>query len=72
MQRLALLESIARDGYHPERGKTILGVRRGEEVWLRGGHHRAAALSVLGHERLPGVALFSPGTLRLLKRASVV
>jgi hypothetical protein len=71
-QRFELLESIRADGYRAERGKPVLGVWRGEDVVLLGGHHRAAALSVLGSEVLPAVAVFPRPVYRVLKRVGLV
>jgi hypothetical protein len=71
-QRFGLLEAIEKEGYRPELGKPVLGLRRGAEVMLLGGHHRAAALSVLGREVMPEVAVFPEPAFRALKRLSLV
>lgn len=53
----ALLNSIQRKGYLPERHEHIEGhfFRRGQEFrfFVRGGKHRAAVLAFLGHQRIP-------------------
>jgi hypothetical protein len=71
-QRFELLESIRDDGYRAERGKPVLGIWRGDDVVLLGGHHRAAALSVLGSDVLPAVAVFPRPVYRALKRVGML
>ena len=71
-QRMALFEGIRDHGYQPALGKPILGVRRNGCVYLIGGHHRAAALEVLGRRTLPAVSVFDPRALRTLKGLRVV
>lgn len=56
-QRFALLESIQRDGYDPTIER-VDGVHKHGQVYLTGGHHRAAALRALGEERFPGILVF--------------
>lgn len=57
-QRFALLDTIQTEGYHVERAERIDAVRVGGLVYLRGGHHRAAALKALKYNELPGVLVF--------------
>lgn len=57
-ERFALLEDVKRHGYELMRAERIDAVRKGGFVYLRGGHHRAAALRVLGFTELPGVLVF--------------
>jgi hypothetical protein len=71
-QRFELLSSIRRDGYDPGLGKPILAWRRGGDVVLTGGHHRAAALLALGREALPAVSVFERSTFRSLKRLALI
>ena len=71
-QRFALLESLRERGYDRALAPPILALRRGPECHLLGGHHRAAALRVLGQERLPGVSVFPPSAFRALKRTGIV
>lgn len=52
---LMLLDSIHREGYHWRRGKLIRLTRTPTGLMLGEGHHRAAALLVLGAPVLPGV-----------------
>ncbi len=60
-RRLILVDSIFSDGYRPELGDRVVGVRRGRGgVMLKGGHHRAATLKALGYQELPGVEVASP------------
>lgn len=58
VQRFALLESIQKCGYDIQRAERIDAVRKKGLVYLLGGHHRAAALLVLGERELPGVVVF--------------
>jgi hypothetical protein len=71
-QRFELLQAIRRDGYLPTRAKAVLAWRRGEDVVLTGGHHRAAALQVLDREALPAVSVFPAQAFRSLKRLGII
>jgi hypothetical protein len=71
-QRMSLFESIRDLGYWVERTPPIIGAVRGRDVYLTGGHHRAAALRVLGWTCLPRVSVFPSRFLRGLKRLRVV
>jgi hypothetical protein len=71
-QRMALFEAIRDLGYQLARAKPVLGVRKERNVYLTGGHHRAAALRVLGQGSLPQVSVFLPRALRTLKRLHFV
>lgn len=57
-QRFALLTRIVGEGYRVEKGDRIEAVRNGKYVYLKGGHHRAAALRALGEEDMPGLFVF--------------
>ncbi len=61
-QRLSLLESIQAEGYKDDT-EQIQGVRKKGNVYLCGGHHRAAILRALGQETLPNVLVFPHKTL---------
>lgn len=61
-QRFALLEKIRSEGFG-KGGEIIKGVKKGSNVYLLGGHHRAAILRALGHEILPNVLVFPNKTL---------
>jgi hypothetical protein len=71
-QRMALFEGIRDLGYQLGRPKPVLGVRRDRNVYLTGGHHRAAALTVLGQQSFPRVSVFPPRALRTLKSLHIV
>lgn len=71
-QRMALFEGIRELGYQVGRAKPVLGVRRDRNVYLTGGHHRAAALKVLGQPSFPRVSVFPPRALRTLKSLRIV
>lgn len=57
-ERLSLLEDIRAQGYAPEKTERIDAVRKDGLVYLRGGHHRVAALAALHFTELPGVLVF--------------
>lgn len=57
-QRFSFLTRIVGEGYRPEKGEKIEAVRKGKNVYLKDGHHRAAALMALGEETLPNVFVF--------------
>jgi hypothetical protein len=71
-QRMALFEAIRDLGYQLTRAKPVLGVRRDRHVYLTGGHHRAAALKVLGQASFPQISVFPPRALRTLKTLHIV
>lgn len=71
-QRLELLRSIQQHGYQFSRSTPVLGLRRGDAVYLTGGQHRAAALRALGRDTMPSLSLFRPAVLRALKRLKIV
>ncbi|MEK7567324.1 MAG: hypothetical protein AAB513_00175 [Patescibacteria group bacterium] len=57
-QRFKMLEDIQNQGYKVNETERIDAVRKNELIYLKGGHHRAAALSALGKTELPGVLVF--------------
>jgi hypothetical protein len=71
-QRMALFEGIRDLGYQVRLAKPVLGVGRDRNVYLTGGHHRAAALMVLGQPWFPRVSVFPPRALRMLKSLRIV
>ena len=72
-QRLELLTAIRNKGYDPKRADPVVGVvRPGGTIYLTGGHHRAAALSVIGGNVLPGVFVFSPMMRHVFKKLRLV
>jgi hypothetical protein len=71
-QRIELLVSIRDAGFLPAASTPILGIARRDGVYLTGGHHRAAALRVLGHATLPSVSVFDPSLHRALKALRIV
>ncbi len=71
-QRIELFVSIRDKGFLPAASTPILGIRRTGRVYLTGGHHRAAALRVLGHATFPRVSVFDPALLRALKALRIV
>lgn len=65
----SVLESIREAGFDPRRGSPILALGLGDLYYLRNGHHRAAALAVLGHSLLP---LTVVNELRFLQTSSLL
>jgi len=61
-QRFSLLEKIRDEGYR-DGTELIKGVKKNGDVYLVGGHHRAAILRALGYEILPNVLVFPSKTL---------
>lgn len=56
-QRFALVDSIKKKGYDAN-SERIEAVKKNGYVYLRGGHHRAAALRALDYDALPGILVF--------------
>ncbi|HUO50618.1 MAG TPA: hypothetical protein VMU25_03615 [Candidatus Paceibacterota bacterium] len=54
-ERFELLESIKQKGYTPSPRDLVKGIRRGNTIMLKHGHHRAAALLALGYSEMPSV-----------------
>ena len=71
-QRFGLLEAIRAHGYSPDGSSRIVGISRGREVFLTGGHHRAAALSVLGQTILPEVITLPALLFRLFQKVGAL
>jgi hypothetical protein len=71
-QRIELFVSIRDRGFLSAASTPILGIRRTRRVYLTGGHHRAAALRVLGHATFPSVSVFDPSLHRALKTLRIV
>jgi hypothetical protein len=71
-QRLELFASIRDRGFLSSASTPILGIRRPGEIRLTGGHHRAAALRVLGYATFPSVSVFQPSLHRALKALRIV
>lgn len=57
-ERFELLESVQRRGYVPSGADFIQGVRRKGRVYLKNGHHRAAALKLLGYTKVPSIVVY--------------
>jgi hypothetical protein len=67
-QRLSLVEAIRRDGYRPERAGRVLAVKGRGCVYMKGGHHRAAALKALGYDVFPGLVVLPRTLLWIVRR----
>ncbi|MFA4971007.1 MAG: hypothetical protein WC683_00235 [bacterium] len=57
MQRFALAECIAKEGYDSSGSDWIMGIERDGLVYLKNGHHRCAVLKALGFEVVNNVCL---------------
>ena len=66
--RFMLMESIMKEGYHPNRRDRIIGVKKNGSVFLKGGHHRTAILKALGYPNVPAVIVFPSNTLYLVMK----
>ena len=58
-RRIELIRSIMNKGYLVDLADPIYAVRKSNLYVLKGGHHRAAIMHVLGHNNLPGVMIYS-------------
>ena len=58
-KRIELIRSVINKGYSVELTDPIFAVRKGNRYVLKGGHHRAAIMHVIGHDSLPGVIIYS-------------
>ena len=58
-RRIELIRSIMNKGYLVDLADPIFAVRKSTLYVLKGGHHRAAIMHVLGHNNLPGVMIYS-------------
>ena len=66
--RFMLMESIMKEGYHPNRRDRIIGVKKNGSVFLKGGHHRTAILKTLGYPKVPDVIVYPNDTLYLIMK----
>ena len=57
-QRFQMLESIACEGFIPNQKSLVCGVKRGDSIYLKGGHHRVAALKALGYQKVPRMVVY--------------
>ena len=58
-RRIELIRSIINKGYLFQLADPIFAVRKGNLYVLKGGHHRAAIMHVIGYDSLPGVKIYS-------------
>ena len=58
-RRIKLICSILNKGYQINRDDPIIAVKIKGKYVLKGGHHRAAVVYILGYEKLPGVIVYS-------------
>lgn len=63
IKRFELIEDIKMHGYDTEKAEKIYALRKKGLVYLKGGHHRAVILLVLGYENLPDVFVFPNETV---------
>lgn len=66
-KRIELIKSVINKGYSIQLADPIFAVRKGNRYVLKGGHHRAAIMHVIGHESLPGVIIYSKTIWELKK-----
>ena len=58
-KRIKLIRSIINKGYQIDIVDPIIAVKIKSKYVLKGGHHRAAIVYILGYEKLPGVIVYS-------------
>ena len=58
-KRIQLIESIINKGYQIDMDDLIIAVKINGMYVLKGGHHRAAVVCILGYKKLPGVIVYS-------------
>ena len=58
-KRIKLIRSIINKGYQIDMVDPIIAVKIKSNYVLKGGHHRAAIVYILGYEKLPGVIVYS-------------
>ena len=58
-RRIQLIRSIINKGYQINMDDPIIAVKIKDTYVLKGGHHRAAVVYILGYKKLPGVIVYS-------------
>ncbi len=58
-KRIKLIRSIINKGYQINMDDPIIAIKLKSKYVLKGGHHRAAIVYILGYEKLPGVIVYS-------------
>ena len=58
-KRVEMIQSVMNKGYQVNFSDPIFAVRKGDLYMLKGGHHRASIMHILGHDKLPGVKVHS-------------
>ena len=58
-KRTEMIQSVMDKGYQFSLADPIFAVRKGKLYVLKGGHHRASVMQILGHNKLPGVIVYS-------------
>lgn len=58
-KRIKLIRSIINKGYQINMDDPIIAVKIKGKYVLKGGHHRAAVVYILGYEKLPGIIVYS-------------
>ena len=58
-RRIEMIRSIINKGYQNNLNDPIIAVRVKNIYMLKGGHHRATVMHILGYEKLPEVKIYS-------------
>ena len=66
-KRIEMIQSVMNKGYQVNLADPIFAVRRGGLYVLKGGHHRASIMHILGYDKLPGVIVYSKHMWELRK-----
>lgn len=64
-RRIEMINSILKNGYDLSMSDAIYAIKNKNFFILKGGHHRAALLYILGKDKIPGVIVFSNFLWRL-------
>ena len=62
-----MIKSVMNKGYQVNLADPIFAVRKGDLYVLKGGHHRASIMHILGYDKLPGVIVYSKHIWELRK-----
>ena len=66
-KRIEMIRSVMNKGYQVSLADPIFAVRKGDLYVLKGGHHRASIMHILGHDKLPGVIVYTKHIWELRK-----
>lgn len=59
VRRIKMIKSVINKGYKFNQNDPIFAVKKGNLYVLKGGHHRASIMHILGYDNLPKVKVYS-------------